>query len=93
MLIPHGRNEDESGRDGGFEAAEQDTQSDKSGPVLGGRDQRCYKSPECDISAEIFGSGKSLHQVAGWQFEGEIGHVEDEGELGELVAGYWRRCE
>lgn len=93
MLIPHGRNEDEGGRDGGFEAAEQDTQGNQSGPILCGRDQRRDKPPECDISAEIFGSWKALHQVASRQFEGEIGYVEDEGELGELIAGYWRRCE
>lgn len=92
MLVPHGRDEDEGGRDGGLEAAEQDTQGDQSSPVLGGRDQRRYKPPERDISAEVFGGWKALHQVASRQFEGEIGYVEDKGELGELIAGYWRRC-
>lgn len=88
MPVPHGCDEDESRRDGGLEAAEQNAQGDERAPVLGGRKQRRNEPPECDIGAEVFGSWEALHQVASRHFEGEIGYVEDESEIGELVAGY-----
>lgn len=86
-FVPHGRQQDQSGRDGRLEAAEKNAHGHQGSPIFGRGDEGGHEAPEGDVGAEVFGCGEALHEIARGKLEGEVCDVEDEGELRELVAG------
>lgn len=92
LLVPHTRDEDEGGRDSGFEASEEDADDDERGEVLADAVEGDADSPEDDLDSKVFRGREALHEVSLRDFADQVGDVEDEGEVRVLLWGGARVC-